>query len=304
MLTQRFKHALQAAAIMAMLLIVLLLLINPDALNNTSNIINLGWLFIVVFTVAFLSWWVAFTSENFQPLLVTLVGIVIAVASILLPLWIDNCFSGNCTLQQGRLQNGGSLAAVIIFGLLAISIPISIITSLLIRYFQTKKTTSSRSSIKERSIEKSIFLLFFQLFTIIGIGIATLIVIDLLTNDYVGTEGEVQIAKIGNQLNFEIKEYYKQHGSYPNNLTLLPSSNSKEFEKYKKWGAFHYNSNVIRSSKVYQLLWKYSLNRAIICSNSMSFWPKRMEGIPTPHPNSHGCYSIDPDNIKEPPLVQ
>jgi len=304
MLTQRFIHALQAAAIAAILPIILLLLINPDSLNTTSNIINLSWLFIIVFTVTFLFWWLAFTSKIFQPLRATWVGILIVITSTLLPLWVNNCLSENCTLQQGNLQNGGSLAALIIFGLLAISIPISIITSLLIRYFQTKKTTPNKGSIKKRSIGKSIRLVFFQLFALLGAGITTLVVIDLLTNDYIGTEGEVKIAKIGNQLNLEIKEYYKQHGLYPNNLTLLPSTNSKEFEKYKKWGAFHYTSNTIRGHKEYQLLWKYSLNRAIICSNNMDFWPRRMDYSATPHLNSHGCYSIDPNDIREPPLLQ
>lgn len=308
MLTQRFIHAVQAAVIAAILPIVLLLLINPDALNDTSNIINLYWLFIVVFTITFLFWWVAFTSENFQPLRVTWVGILIVIASTLLPLWVDNCLLGNCTLQQGSLQNGGGLAAIIIFGILTVSVPISIIASLIIRHFQTKKSTPNRESIKKRSIGRSIFLVFFQLFALIGTGISTLYVIGLLTNDYVGTEGEVKIAKVGNQLNLEVKEYYNQHGSYPKNLTLLASTNSKEFEKYKKWGAFHYSSNDIYGGRHYQLLWKYSLNRAIICSDSMSFWPgnasMRTENLATPHPNSHGCYSIDPTNIRDPLLVQ
>ena len=168
MLTQRFIHALQAAAIVAILPIVLLLLINPNALNDTSNIINLSWLFIVVFTVTFLFWWVAFTSENFQPLRVTWVGILIVIVSTLLPLWVNNCLSGNCTLQQGSLQNGGGFAAVIIFALLTVAVPMSIIASLIIRHFQTKKTTPNIESIKKRSIGRFIFLVFFDLMVNIG----------------------------------------------------------------------------------------------------------------------------------------
>lgn len=189
MLTQRFIHALQAAAIIAILPIALLLLINPDTVNHTSNIINLSWLFILVYTVTFLFWWVAFASENFQLLRVTWVGILIVIVSTLLPLWVDNCLSGNCTLQQGSLQNGGGLAAIIIFGILTVTVPISIIASLLIRHFQTKKTTPNIESIKKRNIGRSIFLVFFQLFALIGTGIATLYLIDLLTNDYVRHRG-------------------------------------------------------------------------------------------------------------------
>ncbi len=299
-MSTRNKHALQAALNSTALLTSIFLYFILTHHQPADAALMVMPEIILTFAVTLICWWAAFPSEHFNPLGAAWAGTLIVIIVLLLSLLYEHA-----EFDKGPLVNGGSLEAMFIFFLAAVFIPVSIAVSLIIRWLQTRKTNIVNPPQPGKPILKVMGTAAVHLIALSVVLLVSLKVVSFLTNDYVGPKEEQRMSVMGYQFKVEIENYNKHNGSYPESLDELPTAQSEHFAVYRKWGAFGYQAN---GTAGYSLIWRYRPSKGIICPTDLEFWPGnasiQTEDRNPPSPDRHGCYAVNPGEIRRPPWLQ